>query len=134
MKDGGKMVAVSSLGSRLVLPVYTAVGVSKAALEALVRYLAFELAPRDICVNGVAPGAVESEALKMYTAGGDVPAPAWQTTPTGRMVTPADIANLTVFLCRDAAFMIRGQTIVIDGGVSLALIAGGGQSGKGGGA
>ncbi|HEY82416.1 MAG TPA: enoyl-[acyl-carrier-protein] reductase FabL [Dehalococcoidia bacterium] len=119
MKDGGKMVAISSLGSRLVLPIYTAVGVSKAALEALTRYLAIELAPQGICVNAVAAGAVETEALKMYTADPNLPKPAWQTTPAGRMVKPEDIADLVAFLCTDQADMIRGQTIVIDGGVSL---------------
>jgi len=119
MKEGGKMVAISSLGSRLVLPIYTAVGVSKAALEALTRYLAIELAPQGICVNAIAAGAVETEALKMYTADPNLPSPAWQTTPAGRMVKPEDIANLVAFLCSDQADMIRGQTIVIDGGVSL---------------
>ncbi len=122
MKNGGKMVTISSLGSRLVLPIYTAVGVSKAALEALTRYLAIELAPKGICVNGVAAGAVESKALKIYTQGQDLPALSWQTTPAGRMVQPEDIANVVAFLCSDEASMIRGQIIVIDGGVSLAPI------------
>ncbi len=122
MKKGGKMVAISSLGSRLVLPIYTAVGVSKAALEALTRYLAIELAPRGICVNGIAPGAVESEALKLYTADPNLPEPAWQTTPAGRMVQPEDIANLVAFLSSQGADMIIGQTIVLDGGVSLTPI------------
>lgn len=124
MRDGGKIVSISSLGSRLTLPVYTSVGVSKAALEALTRYLAIELAPRGICVNGVAAGAVESEALKMYTQGQDVAPMSWQTTPVGRMVRAEDIANLVAFLCRDESEMVRGQIIVIDGGVSLAPIGG----------
>jgi enoyl-[acyl-carrier protein] reductase III len=119
MKNGGKMVAISSLGSRLVLPIYTAVGVSKAALEALTRYLAIELAPRGICVNAVAAGAVETEALKLYTADKELPQLSWQTTPAGRMVQPEDIASLVAFLCGDQSDMIRGQIIVIDGGVSL---------------
>ncbi len=119
MKNGGKMVSISSLGSRLVLPIYTAVGVSKAALEALTRYLAIELAPQGICVNGIAAGAVETEALKLYTAGRDLPEMSWQTTPAGRMVQPEDIANVVSFLCSDQSKMIRGQVIVIDGGVSL---------------
>jgi enoyl-[acyl-carrier protein] reductase III len=123
MKNGGKMVTISSLGSRLVMPIYTAVGVSKAALEALTRYLAIELAPMGICVNGIAAGAVESEALKMYTEGQDLPQLSWQTTPAGRMVQPEDIANVVAFLCSDEAAMIRGQIIVIDGGVSLAPIS-----------
>ncbi len=122
MKNGGKMVSISSLGSRLVLPIYTAVGVSKAALEALTRYLAIELAPRGICVNGIAAGAVETETLKLYTADPNLPQSAWQTTPAGRIVKPEDIAELVAFLCRDQSNMIRGQIIVIDGGVSLTLI------------
>lgn len=122
MKSGGKMVSISSLGSRLVLPIYTAVGVSKAALEALTRYLAIELAPRGICVNGIAAGAVETETLKLYTADPNLPQSAWQTTPAGRIVKPEDIAELVAFLCRNQSTMIRGQIIVIDGGVSLTLI------------
>jgi len=122
MKNGGKMVSISSLGSRLVLPAYTAVGVSKAAVEALTRYLAVELAPRGICINSVAPGAVASEALKLYTADPNLPKSTWQTTPAGRMVRPEDIANLVAFLCSQQSDMIRGQTIVIDGGLSLTLL------------
>ena len=122
MKSGGKMVSISSLGSRLVLPIYTAVGVSKAALEALTRYLAIELAPRGICVNGIAAGAVETETLKLYTADPNLPQSAWQTTPAGRIVKPEDIAELVAFLCSNRSNMIRGQIIVIDGGVSLTLI------------
>jgi len=122
MKNGGKMVTISSLGSRLVLPIYTAVGVSKAALEALTRYLAIELAPQGICVNGIAAAAVETEALKLYTSEQGLPQLSWQTTPAGRMVQPEDIANVVAFLCSDESAMIRGQIIVIDGGVSLAPI------------
>ena len=122
MKNGGKMVSISSLGSRLVMPIYTAVGVSKAALEALTRYLAIELAPRGICVNGISAGAVETEALKLYIADPNLPKPTWQTTPAGRMVQPEDIANVVAFLCTDAAAMIRGQIITIDGGVSLSPV------------
>ena len=116
------MVSISSLGSRLAWPIYTAVGVSKAALEALTRYLAIELAPYGICVNGVAAGAVESEALKMYTGNLDLKQLSLQTTPAGGMVQPADIANVVAFLCSEEAAMIRGQIIIIDGGLSLTSI------------
>ena len=122
MKNGGKMVSISSLGSRLAWPIYTAVGVSKAALEALTRYLAIELAPMGICVNGVAAGAVETEALKLYTADQNLSASSWQTTPAGRMVQPEDVANVVAFLCSDESAMIRGQIIVIDGGLSLTSV------------
>jgi len=119
MPDGGKMISISSLGSRMVMPVYTSVGVSKAALEALTRYLAIELAPQNICVNGVCASAVETEALQLYVNDPNLPRPAWQTTPAGRMVQPEDIANAVIFLCKDESAMIRGQIIVIDGGFSL---------------
>jgi len=119
MHNGGKMVTISSLGSRLAWPIYTAVGVSKAALEALTRYLAIELAPKGICVNGIAAGGVENEALKMYVAGMNLSQSSIKTTPAGRMLMGEDVANLVAFLCSDESNMIRGQIIVIDGGVSL---------------
>lgn len=123
MKNGGKMVSISSLGSRFVLPIYTSVGVSKAALEALTRYLAVELAPRGICVNAVSAAAVETEALKLYTQMKDVPIPVWKTTPAGRMVQPEDVASVVAFLCSEEAYMIRGQVIIVDGGSSLQQLA-----------
>jgi enoyl-[acyl-carrier protein] reductase III len=119
MKDGGVIINISSLGSRLVMPSYSAVGVSKAAVEALTRYLAIELAPRGIRVNAISSAAVETEALKFYTDDPSLPRPMITSTPAGRMVQPEDLANAVVFLCDDSSFMIRGQVIVIDGGVSL---------------
>lgn len=119
MKNGGKIVSISSLGSRMVLPIYTAVGVSKAALEALTRYLAIELAPKGISVNCVSAAAVETEAIKLYTADKDLPDLTWKTTPAGRMVVPEDVAKAVTFLCSENADMIRGQVIIVDGGVSL---------------
>ncbi|MBE0431608.1 MAG: enoyl-[acyl-carrier-protein] reductase FabL [Dehalococcoidia bacterium] len=115
---GGKIVSLSSLGSFLVWPTYAVVGVSKAALEALTRYLAIELAPLGICVNTVAASFVETEALKFYfdeQLGKDK----LPITPAGRMVTTEDVANVVAFLCSEEAFMIRGQTIIVDGGFSI---------------
>jgi enoyl-[acyl-carrier protein] reductase III len=117
---GGKIISISSLGSPFVLPNYAIVGVSKAALEALTRYLAIELAPQGICVNTVAASAVETEALKFYFKEGLVKDNR-QVTPAGRMVIPEDVANVVAFLCSEDAFMIRGQTIVVDGGTSVGL-------------
>jgi len=119
MTGGGSIVSISSLGSHMVMPVYTAVGVSKAALEALTRYLAIELAPQHIRVNAVSAAAVETEALKVYTKDPNLPRPLITSTPAGRMVQPEDIAEAVAFLCSDAATMIRGQTIVVDGGYSI---------------
>ena len=122
MPNGGQIVSISSLGSRMVMPIYTSVGVSKAALEALTRYLAIELAAKNIRVNCVAAGAVETEALKIYAKEGTMPFATVQSTPAGRMVQPEDVANLVYFLCSDDSFMIRGQVITIDGGYSIAPV------------
>jgi len=116
---GGKIISISSLGSSFVWPDYIGVGVSKAALEALTRYLAIELAPKDICVNAVAASAVQTEALKFYTKGEQLQSNRWQLTPAGRALTPQDIANVVAFLCKEEAYMIRGQIIIVDGGTSL---------------
>ncbi len=120
MPSGGKMVSISSLGSRLAWPVYTAVGVSKAALEALTRYLAVELAPRGIAVNGIAPAAIESENLARYTEGMNIPKMV-TATPAGRALKNEDVAALAAFLCSEDAVMLRGQMIVLDGGMSLSM-------------
>ncbi len=124
MTAGGVIVNVSSLGSKLVTPVYTAVGVSKAALEALTRYLAVELAGKNIRVNAVSAAAVETETVKLYTSDPNLPRSIVTTTLAGRMVQPDDIANTVAFLCNNQAEMIRGQVIIVDGGVSLTLMTG----------
>jgi len=126
---GGKIVSISSLGSPFVLPNYSIVGISKAALEALTRYLAIELAPQGICVNAVAASAVETEALKFYFKEGLVK-DVRQVTPAGRMVIPEDVANVVAFLCSEEAFMIRGQTVVVDGGTSVGLFTLVGKEGE----
>ncbi len=120
-RGGGAIVAISSPGSVRVLPEYIAVGASKAALEALTRYLAVELAPHKIVVNAVSPSLVETDALKHFATMGDpeiIPR-AVAHTPAGRLVTPEDVAGVVAFLCSPAAFMIRGQVIVVDGGITL---------------
>jgi enoyl-[acyl-carrier protein] reductase III len=119
MASGASIVAISSLGSSRVLENYTLVGASKAALEALVRYLAVELAPRGIRVNAVSGGLVETGALEHFPNREEMLRMSRERTPAGRMVTPQDIAGVVAFLLSPAAEMIRGQTIIVDGGFSL---------------
>jgi enoyl-[acyl-carrier protein] reductase III len=119
MPQGGSIVALSSLGSVRVLENYVLVGASKAALESLVRYLAVELAPRGIRVNAVSGGVVDTEALDFFPNREEMVSWATTRTPAGRMVSPRDLANAVLFLCSPDAEMIRGQTIVVDGGFSL---------------
>ncbi len=122
-RGGGHMVAISSPGSGRVMPDYIAVGASKAALESLTRYMAVEFAARNIVVNAVSPGLVLTDALKHFAVLGDpqVIDRAVVNTPAGRVVTPEDVAEVVAFLCSPAAFMIRGQVIVIDGGYTLTV-------------
>ena len=118
MPLGASVVALSSLGSVRVLENYTLVGTSKAALEALVRYLAVELAPRGIRVNAVSARVVETGALEHFPNREEMLA-SGARNPAGRIVTPEDVAGVVAFLCSPDAEMIRGQTVVIDGGWSL---------------
>jgi enoyl-[acyl-carrier protein] reductase III len=119
MPDGGVVVNLTSLGSQRVLPHYTSVGVSKAALEALTRYLAVELAPRGIRVNAVSAGYVDTDALRTFPNWQEMLAQAQEKTPAGRMLTVEDVARIVAFLCTEEADMVRGQVIVVDGGLSL---------------
>jgi enoyl-[acyl-carrier protein] reductase III len=119
MPAGGAIVALSSLGSQRVLDDYLLVGVSKAALEALVRYLAVELAPREIRANAVSAGLVETGALDYFPKRDEMLAFYRGRTPAGRLAEPDDIADAVCFLASPEASMIRGQTLVVDGGYSL---------------
>lgn len=120
---GGAIIAISSQGSVRVLPDYVVVGASKAALESLVRYLGVELAPRGIVVNAISPGVVLTDALQHFATfreeSGSLVDEIASRTPTGRLCTPAEVAELVCFLSTPAARMICGQTIVMDGGYSL---------------
>jgi enoyl-[acyl-carrier protein] reductase III len=117
MEDGSSIVAISSLGSQRVLENYVLVGTSKAALESVVRYLAVELAPA-ISVNAVSGGVVDTGALEHFPNKEEM-LRSVERTPAGRLVEADDIAAAVSFLCSPDASMIRGQTLVVDGGFSL---------------
>jgi enoyl-[acyl-carrier protein] reductase III len=116
MPDGGRIVAVSSTGAHTVVPGYVSLGVAKAALESLVRYLAVELAPARIAVNAVStakldkgPSTPRPEMVRALAA----------RTPAGRLTTPEDLADVVALLCTDEAAWIHGQVITADGGLGL---------------
>ena len=119
MPRGSSIVALSSLGSFRVLENYVLVGSSKAALESVVRYLAVELAPRGIRVNAVSGGVVKTDALDVFPNKEQMLRDAAERTPAGRMVEARDIADAVLFLCGPHSEMIRGQTLIVDGGFSL---------------
>lgn len=116
---GGAIVSLSSLGAIRYLKNYTTVGVSKAAVEALTRYLAVELAEKNIVVNAVSGGAVDTDALTHFPNRDELLNDSKARTPAGRIVEPNDLANAVMFLLSEEAWMIRGQTLIVDGGISL---------------
>jgi enoyl-[acyl-carrier protein] reductase III len=117
MPAGSSIIGISSLGSQRVLPNYVLVGASKAALEAVVRYLGVELAPT-IRVNAVSGGVVDTGALEHFPNREEM-LRSVERTPAGRLVEADDIAGAVSFLCSSDAAMLCGQTIVVDGGFSL---------------
>jgi enoyl-[acyl-carrier protein] reductase III len=119
MRPGASIVGISSLGSVRVLENYVIVGTSKAALESLVRYLAVELAPQGIRVNAVSAGVVETEALDYFPNKETMLREGRERTPAGRLVEPGDVADAVAWLCSPGAAMVRGHTLVVDGGYSL---------------
>ena len=119
MPSGGSIVAVSSLGSTRVLENYVLVGTSKAALETLVRYLAVELAPQGVRVNAVSAGVVETGALDHFPNKEKMVRESLERTPVGRLAEPEDVAGAVAYLASPDAEMVRGHTLVVDGGFSL---------------
>lgn len=118
-KREGVILTISSLGAHRFIPDYGAIGISKAALEALVRYLAVELAPKGIRVNCVSGGPVDTDALKSFPRYEELKKEVIQRTPAGRIGEPEDIARVVAFLASPQSRWIYGQTLIADGGLSL---------------
>ncbi|MEV7553308.1 SDR family oxidoreductase [Amycolatopsis sp. NPDC089917] len=114
--EGGRVVVVSSLGARSVIPGYVGLGMAKAALENLVRYLAVDLAARGVTVNAVAGGKLDERVEQ-----GDDPISAMVAvrTPTGRLARREELADAVFLLCQAEAAALRGQVLTVDGGLSL---------------
>ena len=112
MENGGRIMAVSSLGAVRAVPNYTVVGASKAALESVIRHLAVELGPKGILINTISAGVVDTDALKKFPNRDEIIGASLERTPLGRLTTPEDVADLALFLCSGLATMIHGQAIV----------------------
>lgn len=117
----GKIVTVSGIDAHRYIPLHGALAAAKGALEVLTAYLACELAGRQITVNGVNPGFVNTDSAHVF--GEEVYRLLEKNivtyTPHRRVGTPEDIANVVAFLCSDDAAWICGQTLTVDGGLSL---------------
>src|SRR5262245_61671376 len=119
MPSGGRIIALSSLGSVRAMPGYGFIGASKAALEALARALAQELGPRGVRVNVVSAGVVDTDALAYFPNRDELLANFAERTPAGPVLTPQDVANAVYLLCLPEAAMINGHTLIVDGGFAI---------------
>ncbi|WP_113717566.1 SDR family oxidoreductase [Arthrobacter dokdonensis] len=122
MDNGGRIVAVTSYGSTRGFASYAALGPYKAAVESFIRYMAVEFAGYGINVNGVNGGLIQSDSLDyFYGMPGMAPMErVLETIPLGRPGTVADMANAVEFLLSDKSAYMTGQTLVVDGGMTVA--------------
>jgi len=118
MENGGKIVAISSTGSQRFNPNYGSLGVAKATLESIVKYLAVELSENNIQVNSVVGGLIQGDKLPQFPAIERVIEETLKRTPARRLGKPADIAKAVLFLLTQAEW-IYGQNIIVDGGYCL---------------
>jgi enoyl-[acyl-carrier protein] reductase I len=118
MKDGGTLFTMSYYGSQKVVQHYNLMGPIKAALEATVRYLAAELGPK-IRVHAISPGPIKTRAASGLTDFDDLLSIAAAKAPAKRLVTIDDVGAATAGLATDAAKLITGETIYIDGGYHI---------------
>lgn len=116
---GGSMVMLSSIRSFLPSRGSGAYGISKAALNQMVRQLCLEWGGRNVRINAVAPGTIRTDMVRSLTA-----QPGWldaviERTPLGRIGEAEDVAAMILFLASDAARHVTGQVIVVDGGETV---------------
>jgi enoyl-[acyl-carrier protein] reductase III len=115
-----RAVSISSFGAERALPMYGAIGASKAALESLTRHFALELGPKGVNVNCVRAGVVDTASLRALPGAASVlEARKKRSLAADRNVTPEDVAGSVLFLVSALADMVQGTTLIVDGGVSL---------------
>jgi NAD(P)-dependent dehydrogenase (short-subunit alcohol dehydrogenase family) len=122
MKDGGRIAVLSSYGSSRAYPTYANLGSNKAAVEAWVRYMAVEFAPKGINVNAVNGGLIDTESCAYFyerVAGMAPMESVLAKVPKGRMGTAQEVADTIAFLLAPESEYITGQTISVDGGLSV---------------
>ncbi len=119
MKRGGTLFTMSYYGSQMVVKNYNIMGVAKAALESAVRYIAAELGPKGIRVHAISPGPLATRAASGIPEFDELLHKARETAPTRSLVSIDDVGMATAFLAHDAARLITGETLYIDGGYHI---------------
>lgn len=116
MPNGGSIMTLSYYGAEKVMPHYNVMGVAKAALEACVRYLAFDLGPDQIRVNAISAGPIKTLSASGIAGFRKMSGFAADSAPLRTLVTQDDVGNMAVWLGSDWASMVTGETIYIDAG------------------
>ena len=119
MSGGGSIIAMSYYGAAKVVPNYNVMGVAKASLEASTRYLAADLGPRQIRVNCISAGPVQTLAARGIANFGTMLNHYREHAPLRRSCDPAELGQTGVFLASDGAAAITGQTLYVDGGYQI---------------
>ena len=119
MKNGGTLFTMTYYGSQIVVDNYNIMGVAKAALESAVRYVAAELGPRHIRVHAISPGPLATRAASGIPEFDDLLEKAKLKAPARSLVSIDDVGIATAFLAHDAARLITGETLYIDGGYHI---------------
>jgi len=119
MKNGGSILTMTYYGSQKVILNYNLMGVVKAALEASVRYLAYELGPKNIRVNAISPGPIQTRAASGIPDFYEYIDAEKNRSPLHRLVDIKNVGNLAAFLVSDAAMDITGQVHYVDAGYSI---------------
>jgi enoyl-[acyl-carrier protein] reductase I len=119
MKRGGTLFTMSYYGSQMVVKNYNIMGVAKAALESAVRYMAAELGPKGIRVHAISPGPLATRAASGIPEFDALLEKAKKKAPARSLVSIDDVGIATAFLAHDAAKLITGETLYVDGGYHI---------------
>src|SRR5438445_2240858 len=119
MTEGGGIVTLTYYGAEKVVPRYNVMGVAKAALEASVRYLAYDLGPRGIRVNAISAGPIKTLAARGISNLGDMLKAHADRAPLKRNVDPGEVGGTATFLLSEAGSGITGETIFVDCGYNI---------------
>lgn len=119
LRDGGSLVSITSLNARLAAPGMSAYCAAKAGLAMLTQVAALEFAPRNIRVNAVSPGFVQTPLTELVTLAPGVLEDYVENTPLGRVGTAQDVADAVLFVCSDKATWMTGEVVDLNGGAHL---------------
>ncbi len=119
LRRGGALVALTYYGSEKVAPNYNVMGVAKAALEASVRYLAYDFGPQGIRVNAISAGPIRTLAAAGVSGFKSLYRHFAEVTPLKQNITIEDVGNTAVFLCSELSSQVTGQVIYVDGGYNI---------------